>query len=139
MTEFREAAVLVDARGAEGPAAGAGGDLAAFEVAEELAPFLVGGDAVFLGGAQGAAAGEEGQVGLDGLVGVDGLVAQGDVDVAVAGDDLGDVRGQAVEDGVGDEDPAEVVRGEAQRVAVGGSVRPVRASAASSICGSRRG
>ena len=66
-------------------------------------PFLVGGDAVFLAGAQRAAAGEERQVGLDGLVGVDGLVAEGDVDVAVAGDDLGDVRGQAVEDGVGDE------------------------------------
>ena len=94
----------------ECPAAGAGGDLAAFEVAEELLPFLVGGGAVFLAGAQRAAAGEEGEVGLDGLVGVDGLVAHGDVDVAVPGDDLGDVRGEAVEDGVGDEHAAEVVR-----------------------------
>jgi len=30
----------------------------------------------------------------------------------VAGDDLGDVRRQAMKDGVGDEQPAEVVRGE---------------------------
>src|SRR6266446_8040705 len=81
-----EAAVLVDARGGEGAAAGAGGDFAAFEVAEEFFPFGVGGGAVFLGGPQCPAAGEEGQVGLDGLVGVDGLVAEGDVDVAVPGD-----------------------------------------------------
>ena len=60
-------------------------------------PFLVGGDAVFLGGAQCPAAGEEREVGLDGFLGVDGLVAVGDVDVAVPGDDLGDVRGQAVQ------------------------------------------
>ena len=128
-----EAGVLVDAGGGERAAAGAGGDLAAFEVAEELLPFVVGGDAVFLAGAQRAAAGEERQVGLDGLVGVDGLVADGDVDVAVPGDDLGDVRREAVEDGVGDEHPAEVVRGEVQRAAVGGSVSPVRASAAVSM------
>jgi hypothetical protein len=65
--------VFVDAGGGERAAAGAGGDFAAFEVAGELFPFGVGGGAVFLGGPQGAAAGEEGQVGLDGLVGVDGL------------------------------------------------------------------
>jgi len=79
-----QAAVLVDAGGGERAAAGAGGDFAAFEVAEELFPFGVGGVAVFLGGPQGAAPGEEGQVCLDGLVGVDGLVAEGDVDVAGA-------------------------------------------------------
>jgi hypothetical protein len=45
-----QAGVLVDAGGAERAAAGAGGDLAAFEVAEELLPFGVGGGAVFLGG-----------------------------------------------------------------------------------------
>ena len=112
-----QAAVLVDAGGGERAAAGAGGDFAAFEVAEEFFPFGVGGGAVFLGGPQGAAAGEEGQVGLDGLVGVDGLVAEGDVDVAVPGDDLGDVRRQPVEDGVGEEHPAEVVRGVVQRAA----------------------
>jgi hypothetical protein len=57
----------------ERAAAGADGDLAALEVAEELLPFLVGRDAVFVGGPHGAAAGEERQVGLDGLVGVDSL------------------------------------------------------------------
>ena len=39
--------------------------------------------AVFLGGAQCAAAGEERQVGVDGFVGVDGLVAHRDADVAM--------------------------------------------------------
>jgi hypothetical protein len=70
--------------------------LRSFEVAEELFPFGVGGGAVFLGGPQCPAAGEEGQVGLDRLVGVDGLVAEGDVDVVVPRDDLGDVRREAV-------------------------------------------
>jgi hypothetical protein len=63
-----DAGVFVDAGGAECPSAGAGGDCAAFEVAEEFGPFVVGGGAVFLGGPQGPAAGEEGQVGLDRLV-----------------------------------------------------------------------
>src|SRR6266480_423822 len=75
-----QAAVLVDAGGGECAAAGAGGDFAAFEVAEEFFPFGVGGGAVFLGGPQRPAAGEEGQVGLDGFLGVGGLVAEGDVD-----------------------------------------------------------
>ena len=44
-----QAAVFVDAGGVVGAAAVAEGDLAAFEVAEELVPFLVGGGAVFLG------------------------------------------------------------------------------------------
>ncbi|MGH4009142.1 MAG: hypothetical protein ACRDTH_13470 [Pseudonocardiaceae bacterium] len=43
--------VFVDARGAERSAAGSGGDLATFEVAEELGPFFVGRDAVLLAGA----------------------------------------------------------------------------------------
>ena len=68
---------------------------------------------------QGAAPGQEGQVGLDRLVGVDGLVSHGHVQVLVAGDDLGDVRGQAAHDGVGDEDPPEVVGAVVQRAAVG--------------------
>ena len=90
------------------------------EVAEEFLPFLVGGDAVFFARAQGPAAGEEGQVGLDGLVGVDRLVAHGGIDVFVACDDLGDVRWQAADDGIGDEDPPEVVRRVMQRLPVGG-------------------
>jgi hypothetical protein len=37
----------------------------------------------------------------------------------MAGDDLGDVGRQAVQDGVGDEQPAEIVRGEPERAAGG--------------------
>jgi hypothetical protein len=90
--------VFVLADGRPRASAGADGHLAAFEVAEELGPLVVGRDAVFLAGAQGSAAGEERQVGLDGLVGVNGLIAHSDVDVAVPGDDLGDVRRQAGQD-----------------------------------------
>ncbi len=79
------------ATAAEGSTAGADRDFASFEGAEELQPFLVGGCSVFLSGTLIAAAGQERQVGLDGFIGVDGFVAHGDVDVAVAGDDLGDV------------------------------------------------
>ena len=109
-----QAAVFVDAGGVVGAAAVADGDFAVFEVADELGPFLVGGGAVFLAGAQRAAAGDEGPVAVDHLFGVDGLVAHGGVDVAVAGDELGDVRWHAVHDRVGDEQPAEIVEGVAQ-------------------------
>ncbi len=102
--------MFVDAWCAEGAPTAADGDLAALEVAEELLPFLVGGLAVFLGGAQRASAGDERQVGGDGLVGVDGLVAHGDADVAMSGDDLGDVWWQTVEHGIGDEHAPKVVR-----------------------------
>ena len=47
-------------------------------------------------GRRDAAAGEKGQVDLDGFVGADSFVAEGDVDVAVPGDDLGDVWREAV-------------------------------------------
>src|SRR5262249_44717262 len=100
-----QAGVLVDARGGVGAAAQSCGDLSALEVPEELLPFLVCGDAIFVAWAQASAPGQEGQVGLDSLLGVDGLVAECDVDVAVSCDDLGDVGWQAVEDGVGDEEP----------------------------------
>src|SRR5690349_8562226 len=104
--------MFVDAWGGVGASAGAEGDLAAFEVAKELLPFLVGGYPVFFAGSQRAAPGDEGAVTVDDLFGVDGLVAHGGVDVAVTGDQLGDVRRHAVQDGVGDKYPAEVVRGE---------------------------
>jgi len=120
MPKFREAGVLVDAGGVVGAAAVAEGDLAALEVAGELVPFLVGGDPVFGGRAQGPAAGDERPVAGDDFVGVDGLVAQGDVDVAVPGDQLRDVRRHPVHDRVGDEQPAEIVEGVAQRGAAGG-------------------
>src|SRR5437763_124328 len=81
--------VLVDAGGAEGAGAGPDGDLAPFEVAEELLPFVSGGGAVFLAGAQGAPAGQEREVGVDGFLRVDGFVAHGHVQVFVPGEDLG--------------------------------------------------
>jgi hypothetical protein len=51
-------------------------------------------------------------VSVDDLFGVDGFVTHSDVDVAVSGDELGDVWWHAVHDRVGDKDPAEVVRHE---------------------------
>ena len=89
-------------------------------MAEELFPFLGGGDAVFFARAQGPAAGEEGQVGLDGLVGVDRLISHSGIDVFVACDDLGDMRGQAAHDGIGDEDSPEIVRRVMQGLPVSG-------------------
>src|SRR5262249_28616092 len=83
------AAVLVNAAGSVGAAAVAERDAAAFEVAEEFGPFLIGGGAVFLAGAQGAAAGDERPVAVDDLFGGDGLVSHGGVDVAVGGHELG--------------------------------------------------
>lgn len=58
-------------------------------------------------------------MGSDGLLRIDRLVSDRHGYVLVPGDYLGDVRGQAVEDGVGDEDSTEVVRGVVQRGAVG--------------------
>src|SRR4051794_22670647 len=55
-----------------------------------------------------------GAVSVDHLFGVNGLVAHGGVDVAVAGDELGDVWWHAVHDRVGDEHASEVVEGVAQ-------------------------
>ena len=54
---------------------------------------------------------------VDDLLGIDGFVTHGGVDVAVTGDQLGDVRWHAMQDGVGDEQPAEVVRGEPEGLA----------------------
>ena len=51
---------------------------------------------------------------LDGLVGVDSFVAHGDVDVAVAGDPLGDMRWQPAHDRVGDEQPSKIMGRESQ-------------------------
>ena len=111
-----QAGVLVDAGGGVGATAGAEGDLAMLEVAEKLLPFCVGRGPVFLGRAQRPAAGNECAVAVDGFLGIDGLVTHRGVDVAVAGDELGDVRWHSVQDGVGDEDPPEIVRSESQRL-----------------------
>ena len=86
---------------------------------EEFFPLRVAGDAVLLRRAQRPPPGYERPVPVDGLFGVDGFIAEGDVDVAVPGDDLGDVRREAVHDGVGEEHPAEVVGGVVQRGAGG--------------------
>jgi hypothetical protein len=55
----------------------------------------------------------------DDFLGIDGLISHGGVDVAVAGDQLGDVRRHPMHDRVGDEDPSEVVEGVAHQVAAG--------------------
>ena len=111
-----QAGVFVDAGGGVGAAAGAEGDLSAFEVAEEFVPFLSVGAGIPRRVA-GPAAGDERAVPVDDLVGVDGLVAHGGVDVAVSGDELGDMGWHAVHDGVGDEEPPEVMGGESERLA----------------------
>ena len=64
-----DAGVFVDAGGVVGAGAGADGESAAFEVAEEVFPFRVGGGEVLLGWAQCSAARDEGAVGFDGLGG----------------------------------------------------------------------
>lgn len=110
-----DAGVFVNAGGAERAAACSDGDFAPLEVAEELLPFLVGGDAVFLARAEGPSAGEEGQVRLDRFFGVDGFVTASDIDVLVASDHMDNVRRQPVEDRIGDEQPAKVVRCVAKR------------------------
>jgi hypothetical protein len=69
-----DTALLVDAAGSVSAAAVAERDPAALEVAEEFFPFGVSGGAVFVAGAQGAAAGDECPVTVDDLFGVDGLV-----------------------------------------------------------------
>src|SRR5215470_5018845 len=102
--------MLMDAGRAEGAGADADGQLAFFEVGEELVPLLLGRCPVFLAGAGVPAAGDEAAVGFDGLGAVDRLVAHRGADVAVAADDLGDVRRQPVDDRVGDENPAEIMR-----------------------------
>jgi hypothetical protein len=61
-------------------------------MSEKFFPFFIGGDTVFFGGSQCPATGERGQVRLDGLLGINGLVSHGDVDVAMAGYYLRDMR-----------------------------------------------
>ena len=114
----------MDATGGVGTSAVAECDAAVLEVAEELFPLGVGGGAVFLAGAELPSAGDVGAVAVDGFLGVDGLVAHGGVDVVVAEDELGDVGRHAVEDGVGGEDPSEVVGLEGQGPAVGAGGSP---------------
>src|SRR5258708_5294819 len=110
---------VTPAAGPVGPSAAAESDLPPLEVAEELVPFGVAGNAVFLAGAGGAAAGDERPVGVDDFFGVDRLVPHRGVDVGVPGHELGDVRGHAVHHRIGDEEPAEILGGEVQRLPAG--------------------
>ncbi|MFJ4880477.1 hypothetical protein ACIP93_35420 [Streptomyces sp. NPDC088745] len=64
---------------------------------------------MFVGRPQSPAPGDERSMCLDGISGVDRGVSHRRSDVVVTSDDLGDVRWQAVEDGVRDEDLPEVV------------------------------
>ena len=80
---------LVDAACPVGAAAVTEGDLAPFEVAEELFPFGFGWRAVFLCRAQLAAARQERPVTGNDLLRVDRVVAHGGAEVLVAQDQLG--------------------------------------------------
>ena len=92
----------MDAASSPGPAAVPERDLAALEVAEKLIPFLIGGGAVLLGRSHRPPPRDERAVAGDGLLGVDGLVAHGGGDRLMTADQLGDVRGHAVHDGLCD-------------------------------------
>ena len=93
--------------------------LSVFRNGQGRHPFFLGRSTVFLAGPGGPAAGDERPVSLDRLGRVDGLVADRGVDRLVPADDLGDVGRQAAHDGIGHEDPSEIMRGEHERVAGG--------------------
>ena len=114
----------MDAGCPERAGAGADGHLALLEVGEERVPLLLGRGAVLLAGPDGSPAGDERPVRLDGFLRVDGFIAHRDADVLMAGDDLGDMRREPVQDGVRDEDPPEIVGRVAERPAVGGVGQP---------------
>src|SRR4051794_35938664 len=111
--------VFMNTWGIEGACAGTDRYLATLEVREERVPFVVCWGSVFLTRAHGSAAGDERAVRVDCLSGIDSLVAHRGGDVGVPTNDLGDVRWQAVEDGVGDEHPSKVVGREVQRLTAG--------------------
>jgi len=112
--------------GPEVAAAGSEGYLPQLEVGEELVPFGGGEIAVFFAGSLGAAAGDERPVVGDDVFGVDRGVAHGGVEQGVPADFRGDVRGKPGPQGVGDEDPAEVMGPPLERFAGGGDLRGLR-------------
>jgi hypothetical protein len=109
-----DARMFVFAAGSVGACAFAEFKLAFLEVALEGAPFLVGGCAVFGGRPFGAALVEEGAVGADQVVVEDRGVGLAGVDVGVPEDPGDDVDRQPGVDGVGGEQPTEVVCGVVQ-------------------------
>ena len=78
----------------------------------EVGELPAGGRAVVVGGPVRSAPLDELAVAGEYFFGVDGGVAHGGVEVLVAEERRRDVDGQAVVDGVGGEQPPEVVRGE---------------------------
>lgn len=104
-----DACVLVDAVSSVSTSAVPEGEFASLEVSEELLPFLRRDSSVFLRRSKGATTCDEGLMRFDGIRRVDGGVSHCGVDIVVTCNDLGDVRWQAVEDGVGDEDSPKVV------------------------------
>ncbi len=101
------------------PLANAGNDHPAghrlhLEVGKEGVPLLIRRGPVLLAGAERTTAGDERPVGLDGVRRVDRVVTHRGVDVGVTCENLRDVGRQAAADRVGDEDPPEVVRREAE-------------------------
>ncbi|MEU0970034.1 hypothetical protein ABZ357_33190 [Streptomyces sp. NPDC005917] len=102
--------VFVAAIRSVGPSAVSEGELPALEVAEELVPFFRSDSAVFPGWPDRAAAAAERAMRFDRVGGVERRLSHGGVEAVGASDDLSDVRRQAIEDGVGDEDPSEVMR-----------------------------
>jgi len=95
--------MFMNAAGPVGSPAVAQRDPAAFEVAGEILPFLVAGNPVFLAGTGSAAAGDECPMRVNDFFGIDRLVSHGRVDVAVPGQELGNVRRHAVHHGICDE------------------------------------
>ena len=110
--------MFVDAGRGVGTTACPEREFPALEVTEELLPLLVGRDTVLLARTKCPAPGDEGTVPVDHFFGVDRLVTHGDVEVLMAGDELGDMGRHAVQDRVGDEHPTEVMRRESEWLGV---------------------
>lgn len=94
---------FMNARRGKRSRAGSDGHLPLLEMGQERIPLFVGRRAVFFAGSNRPAPRDESTMCLNGFRRVDGLVAHGRIDALVPTDDLGDVRRQAVHDGVGDE------------------------------------
>lgn len=110
--------MFVLAPGAVGASAGAELEFALGEVAEELVPLTVCGFAVLLGWSKCPPSGDVSAVVVDHVVVIDRDVGLGGRDRVMAKDLGGDVNGQAGCDGLGGEDPPEVVGAELGRCAV---------------------
>ena len=102
MPKFRETSVFMRTWGSVVAAAYPERDFAQLKVGQKFVPFCSVELAVLLAGPLGPAAGDERPVGVDDFFGVDGLVSHRGADVCVAGHELGDVRGHAVQHGIGD-------------------------------------